>query len=122
MIKPKPNKKLQRNVRNWARRHQEQVYEALGRFCKDCKATDDLTIHHKEYKTGLEFLEVLCNRCHRSFHEKETRKRLLTYVLEEVEKFEKSDSVEDLKLWLIEKINKIPVKIIPNIILDGFEK
>ena len=122
MIKPSINQKFQRRVRNWGRKNRAKIYNALGEFCNKCKATDDLTIHHNEYQIGLEFVEVLCHRCHKSFHVKETRKRLLTCVLEEVEEFDKGDSIEELKIWLIEKINKIPVKLIPHIKFDGFPK
>lgn len=122
MIKPKDRKIRQRQIRNWAKKHKEEVYDVLGRVCNKCGTADDLTIHHKEYEVGLEFLEILCQKCHRKFHDKETKKRLLMLTMDEIKKFSKSDSIMDLEKWLQERINNIKVKIIPNIKMDGFEK
>ena len=121
MINKKIRHKTQRTIKRWAERHKEEIYDKLGRVCNKCRVTEDLSIHHKEYKKDLKYLEILCQKCHRDFHEKETRKRLLIYCLEEVKKF-KGYSVKDLKEWLREKRDAIPVKIIPNIKMDGFEK
>ena len=121
MINPKERKKIQRTVKRWATRNKEKVYDELGRFCNECKTSEDLSIHHKEYREGIKYLEVLCQKCHRDFHDKEMRKRLLIECLNEVKKF-KGYSVKDLKEWLKEKIDAIPVKVIPNLKIDGFEK
>lgn len=127
MIKKTKRWKVQREIRRWANKHSEEVYEALGRICNNqkCRATDDLTIHHKEYKKGIEYLEILCNRCHKKFHKQETAKRLLIYAMEEIEEFQNlhdTDSIVKLKEWLNDKINKIPVDIIPDLQMDGFPK
>lgn len=124
MIKPTNRRKEQRRIRRWAKDHQEEIYEALGRFCNEekCKTTDDLTIHHKEYKKGLKYVEILCNKCHRSFHDKEMKKKLLIICMKEINSFNESDKISDLKIWLQKKIDDIKVDIIPNLKIDGLPK
>ena len=125
MIEKKKRWKVQRNIRKWANKNSEKVYDTLGRFCNKCKTTESLSIHHKEYKPGIEFLEILCQRCHRNFHNLETKKRLLICTLDEIELFQEiktTDSLEKFREWLIRKIDAIPVKVIPDLEIDGFEK
>lgn len=126
MIEKISRHKKQRDIRQWANRHSEDVYKKLGRICNDCKSVENLTIHHKEYIKGIEYLEILCQTCHRSFHNKELKKRLLHCVLDEIENFEhifaNSDSLIKFKEWILKRANKIPVKIIPNMKIDGFAK
>lgn len=109
--------KKHREIRKWAERHKEEIFEKLGKKCNKCGTTEDLTIHHKQYETGIENLEILCNKHHREFHKLETKKRLLTIFLGDVCSFK--GSLEDYKKSLKERINKIPVDLIKGIKIDG---
>jgi len=45
---------------------EEIIYERGGK-CETCGGTSHLLIHHKTYEKGG-ILQVLCRRCHYSYH------------------------------------------------------
>ena len=100
-------------VRKWANKRREEIFNMFNNKCNNCPATTELTIHHKEYKIGYEFVEVLCNKCHRKFHKKELKKKLILYFINELKKYNKKDSVEFVINRLQKQFDNILVQIIP---------
>ena len=116
-IKRNSRQREQRSIRRWAKKHLEEIYRKLGQQCYDCGTRESLTIHHKQYKIGYEFVEILCDKCHKKFHRFETQKRMLTIFLSDIEEFE--GDIEKYKDNLRERIEEIKVDLIEGLIIDG---
>lgn len=112
--------KLHREIRKWADRNREEILERFENKCVKCGATGKLTIHHKEYKEGFEFVEVLCGKCHREFHRRETRKKLLLIILKDIERYECSTLLGDYYGDVKERFDAIEINIVPDTeFIDG---
>lgn len=109
--------KEQRLVRKWGEKNRKEILDLFNNQCNQCKSKEELTIHHNQYKIGFDFVEVLCNKCHRRFHRLETKKRLLTLFLEDISKFK--GTIEEYRLNLRNRISQIPVELIKGIKVDG---
>ncbi len=110
-------KKLNRHkqhaqVRKWAKRHRDEIHEKFDNKCNQCDSIKDLTIHHKKYEIGMENVEILCNKCHRKFHKKELKKKLLIHTLEDTEKYGKGITMEKYIENLKKRIEDIKVDVI----------
>lgn len=120
-------KKTQKHVRRWGVKHKDMIFRELGQQCFYCgqNNVDKLEIHHKEYKIGTEYVEILCQKCHHEFHRKEFLKRLLMIMKKNAQKSSEKYGIKTLDEYiknLDKEINKIKVNIIPNVPLNGFPK
>jgi len=107
-----------RSIRKWARKHQEEVYNKLGRKCAKCGSVTQLTIHHKQYEKDINCLEILCSKCHREFHKLELKKRILCMLVDKICDSDRTN-LKEFKEDLIKEIDDIPVEFIKGIRLDG---
>lgn len=108
-----------KQVRQWASKHKEQIYQNGDNKCVECKTSEDLTIHHKQYIVGYEFVELRCNKCHRNFHRRELRKRLLTVMLHDAKKYKDFVTLELYIKDLEHRIKQIPVEMIEGLDIEG---
>lgn len=118
-IKKESRHKRHENIRKWAKKHSEEIYDLYECKCHNCGTINHLTIHHKQYKIGLQYVELLCNDCHREFHRKELKKKLLIIYLKETEKYPEYLNLQEFKEILTAKIDSIRVDIIEDTPIDG---
>jgi len=119
MIKVTKRNAKHNEVRKWAKKKKKEIFERANNKCDKCGTEEDLSIHHLEYKKGYEYLQVLCNRCHRRFHNKELQKKLQIYYYNELCRQNEDMSIKELKDELKQKIESNPLKIITPLKLDG---
>ena len=108
----------QRKIRLWAKNHKFEILERFNNRCNKCGTKENLTIHHKEYEIGFEFVGVLCNKHHRKLHAKETKKKFLLLFMKDLDKFRKNNymlSLADYRADLQKRFDDIKIKIIPHI-------
>jgi len=109
-IKKMQRHKKHRACRRWALEHQEEIMAKFENKCADCGRTNDLTIHHTKYENGFDNVKVLCNKCHRIFHIKELKKKLLMFVLDDLNKTN-IETLEEYKEDLTKRIDAIDVDV-----------
>jgi hypothetical protein len=125
MIHKSKFKKDHEKIRKWAKAHKEEIYAKYGKQCQKCGEHNisKLTFHHKQYIIGLEYIEVLCNKCHREFHDLELRKKMLIFILHDFKSNNVSNdtTVGQYKKELWERINKIPIEIASGLGFQGLD-
>lgn len=122
--------KYQKKIRAWAKENKELIFDTLGRKCAKCPEIDinNLEIHHKEYKEGIEYVEVLCYKCHDEFHAKELRLRLMSMMKSNAERSRDEFGAITIQDYIdglnrqIKKMEKEGIYIIENLKIDGLPK
>lgn len=120
----------QREVRRWAKQHKLEIFEHHGKSCKKCGWLNerDLEIHHKEYKIGIDYVEVLCHRCHDEFHKQEFRLKLMGLMLKNAEKSKNKFKVTTMEEYInnlnkeIQRFKDDGIYVVSNARIDGFPK
>ena len=121
-------RKKQRNIRQWAKEHRKEIFDAFGHKCAICNKKKDIEIHHKEYKVGIEYLQLLCRKHHSEFHRKEFRLRLLDIMKRQAIKSKEKNNTETIDQYImdleieIQKLKSKGIYIIPNVITGGLPK
>lgn len=107
-------RKVHDKARKWANAHKEQIYARAGNKCEKCEAEINLTIHHLKYEIGMEHVQVLCNRCHRAYHDLEMKKKMMIYCLGDFKRnnIPNSMTVGEYKKLLWDRIEAIPIEIV----------
>ena len=65
----------------WKTIFKPTIYRIKGKKCEICGSTNNLDLHHTDYKeVNLNTIRVLCRKCHKSIHKKMvTKKRLIGF-------------------------------------------
>jgi len=125
MIHKSKFKREHEQVRKWAKSHKAEIFAAHGQQCEKCgeHSLSKLTFHHKEYKIGVEYVQVLCNKCHRAFHDLELRKKMLIFILHDfkVNNVSNDITIGQYKKQLWERINTMPVEIATGLGFQGLD-
>jgi len=121
MIKKNNYRRVHDQVRKWGMRNKEEIFKAFNGKCADCDATENLTIHHLKYEIGIANVKVLCNDCHRKFHDLEMKKKMMIYLLGDFKRqnVPNSMTIGEYKHQLFERINSIPIEIVTGLRFDG---
>jgi hypothetical protein len=68
-----PKRKTYGNIISFHENYRNELLKKVNNKCSKCSSDKELEIHHKKYvhgKEGLQYVVILCKKCHRAEHKK----------------------------------------------------